>query len=321
MKESDENKELITRIENLEKQLRWHSNLLHEFAVESVYLPQMTELIQRFFIENNLPPDVDLTISSDDRMFQYLLYVMSGYKDAAAEYFASGAQVFGVIEALSAARFGGIEKLASILDFAAGHGRVDRYLAQVLDKSKIWVSDIKVGAVEFQTNQFGVKGLLSTAQPADFETEERFDIIFVASLFSHLPAETFYGWLRKLWSLLTERGILAFSVHDAFVHPDGRIDEHKFATVNEDLFLNSVVNLASRDEVLDTSQYGMTWVTEKYVADAIREVCGVEDYVRYVRGLGSKLQNQDLYLISRSGVADLKHFNFRIIWLLKNIKS
>lgn len=303
-------KELQLRLDIMEKQVRWHSNLLHEVAIESVHSSRILESLHEFLVKNNLPTKIDPSISPDDRMFQYLLYVMSSYKDAIAEYFASGAQVFGVIEALSEARFGSLSNVGSFLDFAAGHGRLERYIVRRMDKSKVWVADIKPGAVEFQARQFGVNGLISTAQPENFQTDERFDIIFVASLFSHLPSEAFHGWLRKLWSLLSERGILAFSVHDAYVYPDGRVEEHKFSTVNEELFLDRVVNISSSDGVLDTNQYGMTWVTEKYAASAIHEACNGATYVRYPRGLGSKLQNQDLYLISPTGVQDLNGLNF-----------
>jgi hypothetical protein len=72
-----------------EKQLRWHSQLLHELAVESVHSPRNERWVRAFLAENELPADVDLTISPDDRMFQYLLYTMAGHRNAIAEYFAS----------------------------------------------------------------------------------------------------------------------------------------------------------------------------------------------------------------------------------------
>jgi Methyltransferase domain len=311
----------VDQMEAIERQLRWHSNILNELAVESVHSPRSGEWLRGFLVENGLPADIDPTISPDDRMFQYLLYIMLSYRDAVAEYFASGAQVLGVIEALSAARFGSLGNVDALLDFAAGHGRVGRYLVRRMDGANVWVADIKPGAVQFQASQFGVNGLISSARPEDFRPDRRFDIIFVASLFSHLPRETFHGWLRQLWGLLTDRGVLAFSAHDAFVHPDGHVEEHKFSAVNEEVFLDRVVNLDSSEGVLNAGQYGMAWVTESYVAGAVKEECGGAPYVRYRRGLGSKLQNQDLYLVSPAGVEDLAGLDFPHYLMVKQYRK
>ncbi len=297
------------RLAAAEKQLRWHSQLLHELAVESVHSPRNERWVRAFLTENELPAGVDLTISPDDRMFQYLLYTMAGHRDAIAEYFASGAQVYGVVNAISEARFGAAAGPGSVLDFAAGHGRVDRFLAARLGGERVWVSDIKPGAVEFQVAQFGVNGAVSSDRPEEFQPGRRFDLILVASLFTHLPDAEFRGWLRRLWELLNPRAVLAFSTHDAWV-TDWRPERHTFTSVNEDMFLDGVVGLASRDGVLGAGGYGMTWVQEGYVAEAVGEACGGAAYVRYPRGLDSKLQKQDLYLISPSGIDDLRALAF-----------
>lgn len=302
------------------KQLRWHSQLLHELAVESVHTPRIEQWVRAFLSENGLPAGVDLTLSPDDRMFQYLLYTMAGHRDAVAEYFASGAQVYGVVEAVGAARFGSLDGVSSVLDFAAGHGRVDRFLAARLGGERVWVSDIKPGAVEFQTAQFGVSGVASAARPEEFRPGREFDLILVASLFTHLPDAEFRGWLRRLWGLLAPRGVLVFSTHDAWV-TDGRPERHRFTRVNEDLFLDGVVGLGSRDGALDAGEYGMTWAEEGYVAEVIAESCGGAQYVRYPRGLDSKLQRQDLFLVSPAGVDDLRGLTFPRYLMVENYRN
>lgn len=305
----------------VDRQLRWLSNILNELAVEAVHSPKIGEWVRGFLTENGLPTDIDRTISADDRMFQYLLYIMLSYRDAVAEYFASGAQVLGVIEALAIARFGSLQNVGALLDFAAGHGRVDRYLVRRMEAAKVWVADIKPGAVAFQTSQFGVNGLISSPRPEDFQPGLRFDIIFVASLFSHLPQDTFRGWLRQLWGLLSDEGVLAFSAHDAFVHPDGRVEEYKFSPLNEEIFLDGVVKLNSRDAVLDQREYGMAWATESYVKAAVHDACGGAPCIRYRRGLGSKLQNQDLYVVSPAGLEGFGRLDFPRYLMVKEYRK
>ena len=70
-----------------------------------------------------------------------------------------------------------------------------RLLPALVPPAQTWASDIQAPAVAFVERSFGVQGLLSSADPEQFAPAQRFDVIWVASLFSHLPQPLFQAWL------------------------------------------------------------------------------------------------------------------------------
>lgn len=180
------------------------------------------------------------------------------------------------------------QEAPKVLDFAAGFGRVARFLARDFGPDNVWVSDVQIGAVEFCQTTFGVNGFASSLDPEALTVAERFDLIVASSLFSHLPRSTFPAWLSRLAGLLMPGGVLAFSVHGshmveaALFPPDG----HLFVAESESL-------------ALDTSAYGTAYVSEAFVRAAIADAFGDEVFVRLLpKGLCGV---QDLYIVSRDG--------------------
>ena len=176
---------------------------------------------------------------------------------------------------------------AAILDFACGHGRNLRFLSLAHAPSLIWGCDIQSEAVRFVEGEFGVHGLASTPAARDFDPGRRFDFIWVASLFSHLPETLFHEWLARLVSLLTPEGALCFSVHDQVLLPSERsMTARGFYFIPE-----------SENPELDQALYGTTFVTERYVLDTLARIGVAGQRVRRVeRGVAE----QDLYIVAPS---------------------
>lgn len=139
----------------------------------------------------------------------------------------------------------------------------------------------------FQAEQFGVRAIVSTTLPENLVVPERYDLIFVASLFTHLPPATFTPWLRRLAEMLEPEGLLTFSVHDETIAPD-RVDGIRFATNSE-------------SRVLDTNEYGSTWVTEAWVREQVAAIGPSFACVRLPRALSDW---QDVYVISPSPISN-----------------
>lgn len=169
-----------------------------------------------------------------------------------------------------------------MLDFASGYGRLTRLLVHEKLADEVTVSDILEDGMRFQGEQFGVRTILSTKVPEDFAAPEKYDLIFVASLFTHLPPSTFTRWLRRLAQLLEPEGMLLFSVHDESISPE------KF---------EGGISFESRSEsrVLDVEDYGSTWVRESYVREQVEAIGPGWACVRLPRALS---EWQDVYVIS-----------------------
>jgi len=151
--------------------------------------------------------------------------------------------------------------------------------------ANVWVSDIQPGAMDFCRSRFGVHGAAAARRPSDLAIPERFDLIVVSSLFSHLPRETFGDWLGSLARLLRPDGVLAFSVHgedmvDPALFP---ADGHLFVPQSE-------------SGVLDANDYGTAYVSDGFVRAAITQAFGTPVEVRLLRkGLCGA---QDVYVAS-----------------------
>ncbi len=231
-------------------------------------------------------PPVARAVHAGDDMLAFAVEREDGDFDRGlASYFADGLRVASALRQLAAAR-GGFERIGPVLDFASGYGRVTRFLASECAPASIWAAEIDPQAVAFQRQAFGVQAFDSSASPEALACGERFDLVFVSSLFTHLPEVAFRGWLQRLSQLLLPTGLLALTVHDVSVldYDDPRRDQ------------GFVFQPTSESRTLDPQIYGSAWVTERFVRGAVREADAGLAVRRIARGLGGY---QDLYLLSR----------------------
>jgi len=158
----------------------------------------------------------------------------------------------------------------SFLEFASGFGRFTRHLVNTVSPSRLWVSDVVDGSVDFLHETFGVSGFYSSVDPGQLKTDKKFEIIFVLSLFTHLPETLWQPWISTLMSMLHPGGVLIFTTHgESASHNQGiTIPENGY------LFLGG-----SESRTLGESHYGMTFTSEKYVRTALSKIapgCRVE---------------------------------------------
>ena len=222
-------------------------------------------------------------IDERDDMLDFAIQLFDHDRDRAlTNYFQNGLDQLHLVRHIASWR----EHAGRMLDFASGYGRLTRFLVHEHLASEITVSDILEGGMAFQAEQFGVRTILSTTDPANFSAPDRYDLIFVASLFTHLPPATFTPWLRRLAELLTDRGLLIFTVHDESISP------HRF---------EGGISFESRSEsrVLDVDDYGSTWVTEGYVRE---QVAAIGEHFACVRMPRALAEWQDVYVISPSPI-------------------
>jgi 2-polyprenyl-3-methyl-5-hydroxy-6-metoxy-1,4-benzoquinol methylase len=221
-------------------------------------------------------------IDERDDMLDFAMQLFERDRDAAlTNYFQNGLEQFNVVKHVASWR---PHPPRGMLDFASGYGRLTRFLVHQHLADEITVSDILEGGMEFQAREFGVQTILSAANPDDFAAPSKYDLVFVASLFTHLPPATFTRWLRRLAALLEPEGMLLFSVHDESIAPLKVEEGIAFETTSE-------------SRVLDTSEYGSTWVTESYVREQVASIDPGFACVRLPRALSDW---QDMYVISPS---------------------
>jgi SAM-dependent methyltransferase len=231
-------------------------------------------------------------IHPDDEMYAYGLDSLRGCSDAAAIlYFSKGHQIAWTAGEVARWISGGTGGAIEVLDFAAGYGRGTRWLARGAP-GRLWAAEIDPGAVQFHESVLGVPALESPSDPERFEPGRRFDLIFAASFFSHLPADRFERWLGRLFELLSPGGAVAFSVHGPALQTDAGADWTS----------GIVFRPQSETRRLDGSEYGTSWVTEEFVRRIAARACGAEAPVSLFSF--ALCGDQDLYVVLRPPVPD-----------------
>jgi SAM-dependent methyltransferase len=229
--------------------------------------------------------ELNRAVDERDDMLDYAIGLFDHDRDRAiTNYFQNGLEQFELVRHIARWRQ---RPVRTMFDFASGYGRLTRFLVHEKLAEEVTVCDILEGGMAFQAEQFGVRAVVSATLPEKLPVDDRFDLIFVASLFTHLPPQTFTPWLRKLASLLEPEGLLIFSVHDETLAPDV-VNGIRFATNSE-------------SRVLDTSEYGSTWVTEAWVRQQIAEIDPSYACVRLRRALSDW---QDVYVVSPAPIDD-----------------
>lgn len=223
-------------------------------------------------------------VSREDEMYLDSLGHV-GEDEALWWYFKSGLMSFETIQKIVAASQRRFEDVGSFLDFACGYGRVSRFLVQVMDPQKIWVSDIYQDAVRFQERCFGVNGFFSRTEPSEVRFPGKFEIVYVGSLFSHLPAARFEEWLIRLYGLLEDEGVLILSTHSEKAIPPG-------VPFAEDGFTFIPF---SESRSLSKEEYGSTYVRKDWF-ERLASRLGMTNLTCMAEEL---CEQQDIYVLSK----------------------
>jgi SAM-dependent methyltransferase len=179
-------------------------------------------------------------------------------------------------------------QMHSVLEFASGHGRFTRHLVKALGAERVTVSDVVPDAVQFATQTFGVQGFLSASVPEQVQWPRRYGLVFVLSLFSHLPRSTWSRWLKVLWDAVEPGGLLVFTTHGIkaanFDHVTLDAEGYFFAP-------------SSESNAIDGQEYGTAFTAEPFVLARIAEVVGAERLV--YKSLVHFWNHQDAYVLRK----------------------
>jgi SAM-dependent methyltransferase len=96
----------------------------------------------------------------------------------------------------------------SILDFGCGHGRVGRYLRAFFPDAKMTFADLDPECVRFCAGEFAGKAYATPHDFGELQFEDKYDLIWLGSVFTHMD----YGRMKllfgKLFASLTTAGVV-----------------------------------------------------------------------------------------------------------------
>ena len=185
-------------------------------------------------------------------------------KNPIREYLADGWRTLSELMLLLEAVDRPLSKTGSVLEFAAGFGRFTRHLVKVLP-GRVTCADVMPGSIDFLREQFGVAAFESSHEPEKIAQSTQYDLVFVLSMFTHLPIHMWAPWLRALKRLVKPSGLLVISVHNEDV---GR----EIGVVFDAQGTHFIAS--SESPSIDAQTYGTTFTTRKFVEDTISSVFG-----------------------------------------------
>ncbi|WP_353235160.1 class I SAM-dependent methyltransferase [Diaphorobacter ruginosibacter] len=153
-------------------------------------------------------------------------------------------------------------RMGSVLEFASGHGRFTRHLVKALGAQRVVANDVVADSVDFARRTFGVEGFVSPSVPEQVRWDRQHDLVFVLSLFTHLPASTWSRWLRRIYDMVAPGGVLVFTTHgaEAVFKQNVTLDENGYFFV-----------ASSESNAIDGQEYGTTFTSEAFVRARIAE--------------------------------------------------
>lgn len=231
---------------------------------------------------------LDCTISEHDDIFGFFRGHHSS-RNPLRDYLADGWRTLSELMVLLEAVDQPLLKTPRVLEFAAGHGRFTRHLVKALAPSRVVVSDVVPSAVEFSRRTFGVEGFLSASTPEAVQWPARYELVFVLSLFSHLPRSTWSRWLKVLYDAVAPGGLLVFSTHGV------KAADFDHVQLDEEGYFFAA---SSESTAIDEQEYGTTFTSEAFVLASLAETVGADALVH--KAPVHFWNHQDAYVLRKS---------------------
>lgn len=213
---------------------------------------------------------IDRTIAPDDEMFDR----HRAPADADIYYHGVG------WSALMCVRLGlvaaGTPTVRRILDYPCGHGRVLRVLAAYHPDATCDVGDLNQSGVNFCVQQLGATPVVADRDPAKVKLNPPYDLIWVGSLLTHLPASEWPGFLKLFRAALHPDGVCVMTTHGHAVADRVRADPASYGVTNAKKLLAGYDTAGfGYAPYANSAEYGISLSKPGWVADAIRAAGGI----------------------------------------------
>jgi len=209
---------------------------------------------------------VNCEIHPNDEIFRFV-YEHPTSTNPLRDYFADGWRtMYELMVVLEKLEYH-LTSCDSFLEFASGYGRLTRHLAKFPGADKVHASDLMPESIEFIKEKFAVNGFYSDSDCALVKFPRKYEIVFVLSLFSHLPRNSWGNWLEKLSSAVEPGGYLIFSTHGK-----GFAERNKVELDSEGFFF--IAN--SESDHLAGDEYGTTITAPEFVEGIVEKISGIE---------------------------------------------
>lgn len=227
-------------------------------------------------------------IHPEDEMRLFLRSLGRPEDALVCEYMQTGYAVFAMIREVLRRFDRRLDRVASLLDFASGYGRVVRFLLDEVPRERVTIADIYPDAVRFQREELGVHGLVSATEPDGVQLGGPHDLITSISLFSHLPEALFDRWLVHLAGALSPDGLFVFTTHGPHLLAPDFTGDFAFEPRSE-------------SRTLAKETYGSTFVSRAWVERRVRDLLPGRHVVAFFPRASNR--HQDVHVVGPTSLA------------------
>ncbi|MEM8720124.1 MAG: class I SAM-dependent methyltransferase [Cyanobacteria bacterium P01_G01_bin.39] len=165
---------------------------------------------------------------------------------------------------------------SNILDFGCGCGRIVSWFQDLHPNSKFFGSDIDSEAITWCQENLSHLGNFSVnpAMPTLPYQDQFFDLLYSISIFTHLPEEMQFAWLKELQRVCKPGAYLLLTVHGSHLFPKNAAESAK-AEFNQQGFYYQVEKYSNGlPEFYQTSFH-----TEAYIRDRWSDFFKIEQII------------------------------------------
>jgi SAM-dependent methyltransferase len=170
--------------------------------------------------------------------------------------------------------------IESCLEIGCGYGRIVRELRREIAPSAISVCDIIDEGARFAAAEFGVRRV-PVIEAMGPEYDCSFDLIYLLSVYTHLPRHMIENNLARVSALLKPNGVLVFSTHGK--------QSAEMAEIYEQYWLDKEKLNAELERTgffyerypYYYAEYGLTWITTDEVRKMVANAAPTLDFVAH----------------------------------------
>lgn len=162
------------------------------------------------------------TIAESDNMHQSTL----------ERYFGVGQDALRAIQ--KCLLLAGQPEPSRVLDFGCGWGRVTRFIRAAWPDAEITACDVAPRAIEFNSEVFQTKPVLSNHSIEELELPGAYDLIWCGSVVTHITESNCRALLGHFATALVPDGLMVFTTHGRYVHRRRATGEFKYNITDEE---------------------------------------------------------------------------------------
>lgn len=226
-------------------------------------------------------------------------FMLSSTAPAHVKSYRDGARAFvNVLERALAECGRDWNSIRNCLEVGCGYGRIVRELRDRLPARRIFVTDVIEEGARFTASELGATRIPLIEQAAE-SMRERFDMIYLLSVYTHLRRDLVEKNLAAVATALASGGVLIFTAHGQ--HSANTAERYEQYWLDKGAVLDGLAhnNYYYERYPYYYDEYGLTWFTRQGMIDLVANAAPDLEFVAHHEAAVD--DHQDLFVFRKRG--------------------